>query len=211
MGKSLNSHFAGESPAGKIMAPPTSFERAVVLVDACAGIGAVAVALQSSGIRVLHHLILEVEPTALTVLKAHWPHAEFGGDVRTVPVTALQNCIQMADAIGAPVLVASGFPCQDNSQLKGPARAGIAGTKSSLVWDILGLVKLLNTAAENTKVVVHTLLENVTGMTPADRTTVAADLGLHVHALCGGDWSLARRPRLFFSSWALTLRHTGQQ
>jgi DNA (cytosine-5)-methyltransferase 1 len=92
-------------------------------------------------------LFSEIDPSAAAVLSTHFPAIPIVPDVRDV------TTIEGAD------LVAAGFPCQDLSQAG--RTAGIGGSKSGLVSEVLRLVR------ENDPT--WLLLENVPFMLSLDR------------------------------------------
>lgn len=104
-----------------------------------AGIGGIELGLHSAGHAT--QLVCEVEPCATAVLKARLPNSGHYPDVTTL------------SALPDVDLLAAGFPCQDLS-IAG-RRAGIAGTRSSLVGHVFRLLD------DSEKPPAWLLLENV--------------------------------------------------
>lgn len=90
-----------------------------------AGIGGLELGLQKAGYSTV--LLAENFEPAREVLKARFPDARLTGDVRSI--SRLPSGIEV---------VVGGFPCQDLSSV-GP-KTGIAGTRSSLVGEIIRLI-----------------------------------------------------------------------
>jgi len=105
------------------------------------GCGALDLALDRAGFTPA--AFCEVNPYACKVLARHWPNVPNLGDVTQADFTTIQ-----ADAIAA------GFPCQDLSNAG--KRAGLAGERSGLFWQVIRAVRMVRP-----KIV---LLENVAAL-----------------------------------------------
>jgi DNA (cytosine-5)-methyltransferase 1 len=90
------------------------------VVGLFAGIGGIESGLQASGL-VETRVLCEIDEGARRVLSARFPDVDLHGDVRDISARDLPEFD----------ILTAGFPCQDLSQAG--SKAGIAGTKSSLV------------------------------------------------------------------------------
>lgn len=106
------------------------------------GLGAFDLAWQRCGGKVAWQC--EIDATCCRVLERHWPGVKRYGDIRDV---------RGAD-LGTVDVIAGGFPCQDLS-IAG-RRAGLAGARSGLFFELARLVRELQPA--------WLLLENVPGL-----------------------------------------------
>ena len=118
----------------------------------------------------IHYTACEIDKVSARVALSQHPEIKQLGDLKRVTEAQLTR---FANRVGPSddVLYVAGFPCQDNSILKGKERKGLRGPKSGLVWNILGLrgrprAKL---KARCPSVQVQTGLENVTGTSKSDR------------------------------------------
>ena len=117
-------------------------------VSLFAGVGGFDLAMQRQGVRVVASV--EIDKKCNEVLAKHFPDAKQFDDVTTV---------KGSDLIGAGFnpsrgIIAGGFPCQDVSVAG--KRAGLAGARSGLFWEIARLVE--ETQSE------YAILENVPGL-----------------------------------------------
>jgi hypothetical protein len=115
-------------------------------VDLFSGIGGLTLALEPFAKPLLY---CETHPFCTSVLLAQMragrlPRAPVHADVRTLHVASLE-----------PELAVGGFPCQDVSTLG--ARAGMRGSRSSLVFEVVRLV-------DETPSIVAVFLENVSNI-----------------------------------------------
>lgn len=88
----------------------------------------------------------EIEPFARSILARHWPSA-----IRYHDITEMQE-VPYVD------LVCGGFPCQDLSYAG--KRAGLAGARSGLFWELMRVVRLVGPR--------YVVLENVAALLTAD-------------------------------------------
>ena len=98
------------------------------LIDLFSGIGGFALGFQRAGYEFTEHYFSEIDKSAIANYKNNFPHAINLGDITT---------IQPADIAGADIIT-FGSPCVDFS-IAGK-RAGLAGTKSSLIQHAIALI-----------------------------------------------------------------------
>lgn len=133
-----------------------------------AGIGGFDLAALRAGANILWSA--EIDPDARAVLAARFPSVTHLGDVREItPATA-----------PAPAVIVGGFPCQDVSVAG--LRAGLAGNRSGLFWEI---VRLLDDFRPR-----WVVLENVPGLLSSNG---GRDMGAVVGALAQRGYGWAYR------------------
>lgn len=94
-----------------------------------AGIGGFDLGLERAGMTVKWQV--EIDPWCRKVLEKHWPDVKRYEDVRTVGAHNLERVD----------LLCGGFPCQDVAS--NGTKAGLAGAKSSLFFEVVRLVREL--------------------------------------------------------------------
>ena len=117
-------------------------------VSLFAGVGGFDLALERNGIEVVASV--EIDKKAQNVLRRHFPNATIFGDITEVTGEQLIN----AGFTPHDGIITGGFPCQDLSVAG--KRAGLAGKRSGLFWEICRLLD--ETRAQNF------ILENVYGL-----------------------------------------------
>ena len=117
-------------------------------VSLFAGIGGFDLALQNNGIEVVASV--EIDKQAKKVLQKHFPTSQIFGDIQEV--TGAQLIQAGFDPNNG--IITGGFPCQDLSVAG--KRAGLAGQRSGLFWEIC---RLLDETRSQTFI-----LENVPGL-----------------------------------------------
>jgi DNA (cytosine-5)-methyltransferase 1 len=90
------------------------------------GIGGFELAFQRAGFE--SELLVEIDPSAASVLKAHFPEAELRGDV-----------LDLTELPASTTIVTAGFPCQ-NLSMAGD-KSGISGPKSGIVQKMFDLIE----------------------------------------------------------------------
>lgn len=117
-------------------------------VSLFAGIGGFDLALEKSGVRVVASV--EIDKKARAILQRHFPNAKQFNDVEEVTGEQLI----LAGFNPANGIITGGFPCQDLSVAG--KRAGLAGKRSGLFWEICRLID--ETRSQTV------ILENVPGL-----------------------------------------------
>ena len=117
-------------------------------VSLFAGVGGFDLAMQRQGVKVVASV--EIDKKCNEVLAKHFPEATQFTDVTTVKGEDLIN----AGFTPSTGIITGGFPCQDLSVAG--KRAGLAGARSGLFWEIARIVE--ETQSE------YFILENVPGL-----------------------------------------------
>ena len=98
------------------------------LIDLFSGIGGFSLGFQRAGYQFTEHYFSEINKKAIANYKHNFPNAKYIGDITS---------IQPADIAGADIIT-FGSPCVDFSVAG--RRAGLAGTKSSLIKKAIALI-----------------------------------------------------------------------
>jgi DNA (cytosine-5)-methyltransferase 1 len=117
-------------------------------VSLFAGVGGFDLAMQRQGVKVVASV--EIDKNCNQVLAQHFPDATQFTDVTTVKGEDLIN----AGFTPSTGIITGGFPCQDLSVAG--KRAGLAGERSGLFWEIARLVEETQTE--------YFIIENVPGL-----------------------------------------------
>jgi len=140
-------------------------------VSLFAGVGGFDLAMQRQGVKVVASV--EIDKKCNEVLAKHFPNAKQFTDVTEVKGEDLIN----AGFTPSTGIITGGFPCQDLSVAG--KRAGLAGERSGLFWEIARLVEETQTE--------YFIIENVPGLLSSNNGTdfgvvigTMADLGYSV-------------------------------
>ena len=149
------------------------------LIDLFSGIGGFSLGFQRAGYQFTEPYFSEIDKHAIANYKHNFPNANYIGDITT---------IQPADLAGADIIT-FGSPCQDFS-LAGK-RAGLAGTRSSLIQHAIALIAQLRPSVF--------IWENVKG---AFSSNSGADFWAIIKAFANiGDYTIEWQ--LLNTSWVL--------
>lgn len=143
-------------------------------VSLFAGIGGFDLALERNGIKVV--AAVEIDKHAQGILKKHFPNTKLLGDITEVKGEQLIAAGFTPDT----GIIVGGFPCQDLSVAG--KRAGLAGARSGLFWEICRLL-------DETKAR-YFILENVPGLLTSNG---GQDMGVVIGALADRGYSIAWR------------------
>jgi len=143
-------------------------------VSLFAGVGGFDLAMQRQGVKVVASV--EIDSKCNEVLARHFPDATQFTDVTTV---------KGSDLIGAGFtprtgIITGGFPCQDLSVAG--KRAGLAGERSGLFWEIARIVE--ETQSE------YFIIENVPGLLTSNK---GRDFGVVIGTMADLGYSLGWR------------------
>lgn len=143
-------------------------------VSLFAGVGGFDLALERNGVEVVASV--EIDKKAQEVLKKHFPKSKIFDDV--TEVTGEQLIAAGFDPSNG--IITGGFPCQDLSVAG--KRAGLAGKRSGLFWEIC---RLLDETGTQTFI-----LENVPGLLSSNG---GRDMAVVLEALVQRGYSIAWR------------------
>jgi len=143
-------------------------------VSLFAGVGGFDLALERAGVEVV--AAVEIDKHAKGVLAHRFPHTQLFDDVTTVTGKDLTD----AGFVPSRGIITGGFPCQDLSVAG--KRAGLAGKRSGLYWEIIRLVEELSPQ--------YIVLENVPGLLSSNG---GRDMGTVIGALSGRGYRVAWR------------------
>lgn len=173
-------------------------------VSLFAGVGGFELALQNNGVDVVASV--EIDDAARGVLAHQFPNATLFTDVQKVT----GNDLITAGFIPDRGIITGGFPCQDLSVAG--RRAGLAGSRSGLYWEIVRL-------AEETQAK-WLVLENVPGLLTSQK---GRDMGIVLGTLVDRGYSVSwrvldaqyfgvpqRRRRVFMVAGRTTDQRVGQ-
>jgi DNA (cytosine-5)-methyltransferase 1 len=143
-------------------------------VSLFAGVGGFDLAMQRKGVKVVASV--EIDNKCNEVLAKHFPEAKQFTDVTTVKGEDLIN----AGFNPRTGIITGGFPCQDLSVAG--KRAGLAGERSGLFWEIARLVEETQTE--------YFIIENVPGLLTSNK---GRDFGVVVGTMADLGYSLGWR------------------
>ena len=142
-------------------------------VSLFAGVGGFDIALEQNGVKVV--AAVEIDKNARGVLERRFPDTTLFEDVTEVTGDQLKK----AGFVPERGIITGGFPCQDLSVAG--KRAGLAGKRSGLYWEIIRLVDELAPA--------YIVLENVPGLlTSNGGRDMGAVIGALVDRRYGVSW-----------------------
>jgi DNA (cytosine-5)-methyltransferase 1 len=143
-------------------------------VSLFAGVGGFDLALERAGVKVVASV--EWDKNAQNVLKRRFPNSTIFGDIQGVTGEQLRTAgFNPTDGI-----ITGGFPCQDLSVAG--KRAGLAGSRSGLFWEICRLLDETRTQTF--------ILENVPGLLSSNN---GKDMAVVIEALVERGYRLAWR------------------
>ena len=143
-------------------------------VSLFAGVGGFDLAMQRKGVKVVASV--EIDSKCNEVLAKHFPEATQFTDVTTVKGEDLIN----AGFNPSKGIITGGFPCQDLSVAG--KRAGLAGERSGLFWEIARLVEETQTE--------YFVIENVPGLLSSNN---GADFGVVLGTMADLGYSIGWR------------------
>ncbi len=143
-------------------------------VSLFAGVGGFDLAMEKHGVKVV--ATCEIDKNANKILAQHFPNAKLFSDVQEVTGEQLIR----AGFEPRNGIITGGFPCQDLSVAG--RRAGLAGERSGLFWEIARLIQETETE--------WFILENVPGLLSSNK---GKDMGIVIGTLADLGYSVAWR------------------
>jgi DNA (cytosine-5)-methyltransferase 1 len=143
-------------------------------VSLFAGVGGFDLAMEKHGVKVV--ATCEIDKNASKILAQHFPNAKLFSDVQEVTGEQLIR----AGFEPRNGIITGGFPCQDLSVAG--RRAGLAGERSGLFWEIARLIQETETE--------WFILENVPGLLSSNK---GKDMGIVIGTLADLGYSVAWR------------------
>jgi DNA (cytosine-5)-methyltransferase 1 len=143
-------------------------------VSLFAGVGGFDLAMQRQGVKVVASV--EIDKKCNEVLAKHFPNAKQFTNVTEVKGEDLIN----AGFTPSKGIITGGFPCQDLSVAG--KRAGLAGERSGLFWEIARIVE--ETQSE------YFIIENVPGLLSSNK---GADFGVVIGTMADLGYSVGWR------------------
>lgn len=143
-------------------------------VSLFAGVGGFDLAMENNGINVV--ATCEIDKSASSVLAQKFPNAKLFSDVQEVTGEQLIR----AGFEPRNGIITGGFPCQDLSVAG--RRAGLAGERSGLFWEIARIIQETETE--------WFILENVPGLLSSNK---GKDMGIVIGTLADLGYSVAWR------------------
>jgi DNA (cytosine-5)-methyltransferase 1 len=143
-------------------------------VSLFAGIGGFDLAMERNGVEVVANV--EIDKQCQKVLAKHFPNAKQFSDITDVKGSDLIE----AGFDPSRGIITGGFPCQDLSVAG--KRAGLAGERSGLFWEIARLVEETQTE--------YFIIENVPGLLSSNK---GKDFGVVIGTMADIGYSLAWR------------------
>lgn len=155
------------------------------VISCFAGLGCGELALRRCGIETANMYAYETDSYAEAVNRFHNPGTHFLGDI-----TQWESHKDLIREGGGVDLIMGGSPCQDLS-IAGK-RAGLKGARSNLVNVFAELIQYYKPK--------YFFLENVAGMTKADRDTISELMGVEPLEINSADVSAQSRRRLYWTN-----------
>lgn len=143
-------------------------------VSLFAGVGGFEIAMKNNGVKVVASV--EIDKNCQSVLARHFPESKIFDDVTKVKGSDLLD----AGFDPSSGIITGGFPCQDLSVAG--KRAGLAGERSGLFWEIARLVEETQTE--------YFVLENVPGLLSSNK---GHDFGVVIGTMADIGYSVAWR------------------
>eukprot|EP00438_Fugacium_kawagutii_P030707 Skav213061 [mRNA] locus=scaffold364:550493:557908:- [translate_table: standard] len=193
---SLGGMAAGGSIRGEL--PEFAGDNSVVAIGLFDGIGALRVALEIIGVKVLGYVSVEPLQAARRVVESHFPGVIHVDSVEEVDEHVVSSWACRFSQCSM-VVVGAGPPCQGVSGLNSDRKGALRDCRSSLFAHVPRIRSLVQKAFP--WAAVHSVMESVSSMDASDRDIMSegfGDLPLHCDAGC---FTPCSRPRLYWLSW----------
>ena len=172
----------------------------VLTVGLFDGISALRVAVDSLGWNIIGHISVETDPAARRVVESKFPSTKFVADVQDVDEEMVQTWASEFSQV-ALVLIGSGAPCQGVSKLNAQRKGALRDERSSLFLHVPRIRNLVRRRFPWARVAM--ISENVASMGQQDRVVMTEAFECSPWLVDAKDFSLARRPRLYWFDWEL--------
>eukprot|EP00438_Fugacium_kawagutii_P010787 Skav220899 [mRNA] locus=scaffold3880:174086:177691:+ [translate_table: standard] len=172
----------------------------VLVVGMFDGIGAVRVALDLLGVRVLGYISVEKSSSARRVVESHYPGVvclDYVEDISDEHVVEWALKFSQCSC----VLLGAGPPCQGVSGLNADRKGALKDARSSLFSHVPRVRNLLRRHFRWCPV--YTLMESVSSMDGADRTVMSEAYGGEPYHCDAGAMTWVHRPRLYWLDWEI--------
>lgn len=146
------------------------------------GISCARVALERAGIEVESYFASEVDKYAIQISKKNYPGITHLGDIK-----------MMSGFFKKEIdLLIGGSPCQDLSISTSKKRKGLNGSKSSLFFEYIKILKEANPK--------WFILENVASMSKESKDIISREMGVQPIEINSNHFSAQNRARLFWTN-----------
>ena len=172
----------------------------VLCVGVFDGIGALRVALDLLGCRVLGYVSIEANEAASRVVEAHFPGNETIKDVKLVDQDVVHSLAGRYSQASL-VILGAGPPCQGVSGLNYDRKGALRDERSGLFSHVSRIRRLFQ--ANFPWCQVHCLMESVASMDEADCQVMSDDFGSAPWECDAGQLTWCSRPRLYWVTWEL--------
>ena len=188
--------------AGALRGHPGVFRDSdpVLCVGIFDGIGALRVALDLLGCRVLGYVSIESNEAASRVVEGHFPGVEVVKDVKLVD-QALVHRLAGQFSQASLVLLGAGPPCQGVSGLNVDRKGALRDERSGLFPHVSRIRRLFKVNFLWCQV--HSLMESVASMDEIDCQVMSDDFGSTPWSCDAGHLTWCNRPRLYWLTWEL--------
>ena len=178
----------------------TQGDHAWLVVGLFDGIGALRVAVEVIGVKVLGYVSVEKNPTARRVVEHHFPDVITLDDVQAVDHTWVKGLsVRFSQASG--VLLGGGPPCQGVSGLNADRKGALKDARSCLFAEVPRIRDLFKKCFKWCPV--YSLMESVASMDVQDRQVMSEGIG-GLPLLCdAGELTWCHRPRLYWCDWEI--------
>jgi len=154
------------------------------------GISCARVALERAGIPVEEYYASEIDVYAMHISNKNYPDII---QIGSVNLLELDESWDYNDILTNGVdLLIGGSPCQDLSISKSKTRKGLDGTKSSLFYEYVRILREVKPR--------WFILENVASMSDESRDIISKELGVQPIELNAKDFSAQNRARYFWTN-----------
>eukprot|EP00435_Cladocopium_sp_Y103_P009680 s1103_g2.t1 len=169
----------------------------VLLLSLFNGVGGALRCYDIAGVCPLARIAVEIDEGANRITSRRWPGTHIINDIRAVD-RALVRQWSLTFLQVREVHIWGGFPCKDLSAVKAN-RLNLAGSQSSLYWEIPRIAKLVEEEF-GPSVIVKKVLENVASMDRSAAEEISYDFGAIPYRLDCSQAVPMRRPRFTWTT-----------